>query len=332
MPELRKDPVTGSWVIISAERRKRPQYYQIVVDKDISLPENCPFCPGNESLTPPEILAFRPPSAPVNGPGWDLRVIPNKFPALRIEGELNRSGEGLYDRMNGIGAHEVIIETPDHRLTLADFGTDKIASVFRAIHLRLLDLKNDIRFRYIMVFKNFGATAGATLSHSHTQLIALPVIPIRVQMEIEGARSHFNLKERCIFCDILRQESDSGQRLLLANEHFQVLAPYAPRFPFELALFPREHQSAFEKASEPMLRSLSEILRETLIRIRRALNNPDYNLILHSAPLRNEVEAYYHWHIEFMPVLSRVAGFEWGSGFYINPVPPEESIQALKSI
>jgi UDPglucose--hexose-1-phosphate uridylyltransferase len=332
MPELRKDPVTGTWVIISEERQKRPRYYQIVVDKDISIPENCPFCPGNEAMTPPETFALRPGHSAANGPGWDLRVVPNKYPALRVEGELRKSGEGFYDRISGIGAHEVLIETPRHQHTWFDGDEAAIRRTLLAARSRVLDLKRDLRFKYIMVFKNFGPTAGATLSHSHTQLIALPVVPLRVQEEIEGARAHFDLKERCIFCDIIQYESDSDRRLLMENEHFVVLAPYAPRFSFELAVFPKRHNPAFEAASDPELESLGRILNETLAKAGRLLNRPDYNLIIHNAPCQNNVGDFYHWHVEFMPVLARVAGFEWGTGFYINPISPEESVQSLKAV
>jgi UDPglucose--hexose-1-phosphate uridylyltransferase len=332
MPELRKDPITGTWVIISEERKKRPKYYQIIVDKDLSLPQNCPFCTGNEGMTPPETFALRPDHSRPNEPGWELRVVPNKFPALRIEGELRKSGEGFYDKMNGIGAHEVIIETPQHPRDRVDIDSTQVKNTLLAAKSRILDLKKDTRFKYIMVFKNFGPTAGATLSHSHTQLIALPVVPLRVQEEIEGARTHFQMKERCIFCDIIQYESEADRRLLMENEHFIVLAPYAPRFSFELALYPKRHNPAFESTPDTELESLSSILSETLNKVARLLSRPDYNLIIHNAPCYNNVGDFYHWHIEFMPVLARVAGFEWGTGFYINPISPEESVQSLKSI
>lgn len=332
MPELRKDPITGTWVIISEERKKRPQYYQIVVDKDISSPENCPFCPGNEGMTPPETYALRPDGSAANTPGWQARVVPNKFPALRIEGQLRKSGEGFYDKISGIGAHEVLIETPRHDHTWFAGDWAAIGHTLLAARSRVLDLKKDMRFKYIMVFKNFGPTAGATMSHSHTQLIALPVVPLRVQEEIEGARAHFERKERCIFCDIIQYESDSDRRRLLENEHFIALAPYAPRFSFELAVYPKRHNPAFESTPDAELESLSRLLDEVLGRVGRLLNRPDYNLIIHNAPCQNSVGDYFHWHVEFMPVLARVAGFEWGTGFYINPVSPEESVQALQSV
>ncbi|MCX6556842.1 MAG: DUF4931 domain-containing protein, partial [Candidatus Aminicenantes bacterium] len=303
MPELRKDPITGTWVIISEERKKRPKYYQIVVDKDISKPENCPFCPGNEAMTPPETFALRPDHSRANERGWSLRVVPNKFPALRIEGELRKSGEGFYDKISGIGAHEVIIETPEHPAERIDIDGNQVKNTMLAAKSRILDLKKDTRFKYIMVFKNFGPTAGATLSHSHTQLVALPVVPLRVQEEIDGARAHYEMKERCIFCDIIQYESEADRRLLVENEHFIVMAPYAPRFSFELAVYPKRHNPAFESTPDNELNSLSTILGDILGRVGRLLSRPDYNLIIHNAPCQNSVGDFFHWHIEFMPVL-----------------------------
>ncbi len=332
MPELRKDPITGTWVIISSERKKRPKYYLPPPEQDATSPETCPFCPGNEAMTPPEIAAYRPGGGPANGPGWAWRVFPNKFPALRVEGELSKSAEGFYDKMNGIGAHEVLVETARHGESLVSLEQDELQQVLAAMCNRILDLRRDIRLRYVMVFKNKGAAAGATLAHSHAQLIALPVIPIRVQEELQGAESHFLHKERCLFCDIISYESEVNRRVLWEDEHFIILAPYAPRFPFEFAVYPRKHRHAFENSSPQELTDLAGLLKNFLERIDKSLNQPDYNLILHNSPFNRNAEEYYHWHLEFAPILTRVAGFEWGSGFYINPVPPEEAVQVLKTI
>ncbi len=332
MAELRKDPITGTWVIIAAERKQRPRLYRLVAEEsELARPPSCPFCPGNEGMTPPEITALRAAGSTANAPGWTLRVFPNKFPALRVEGELQRSAEGFYDKMSGIGAHEVIVETPDHDRSLADLGLERIADLLRVFRARIADLRQDVRFRYVMVFKNRGPAAGATIPHSHSQLIALPVVPIRVQEELEGARQHFRLKERCIFCDIIQAERQAGARLLDESDGFLVLAPFAPRFPFELAIYPKPHRPRYETSGDGDLLDLAALLKKTLARVNRALNRPDYNLILHNAPFYKDVDDFFHWHIEFMPVLGRVAGFEWGSGFYINPVSPEESVQALKA-
>jgi UDPglucose--hexose-1-phosphate uridylyltransferase len=329
VPELRKDPVTGRWVIISTERRKRPSDFRL--DRIPAIrDEYCPFCPGHEDLTPPEVLASRSNGAAPNGPGWDLRVVPNKFPALQVEGGLDREGEGMFDRMNGIGAHEVIIETADHEKTLASMSEGEIERVLSAYRARVLDLKQDRRFRYILVFKNHGAAAGATLEHSHSQLIALPIVPDFVREELAGARKYYRVKERCVFCDILRQESEAARRIILENADIVALAPYAPRFPFETWILPRKHGARFEQAPQHEFESLARILKALLLRINRALESPAYNLLVHTSPLAEEATEFYHWHLELMPKLTRVAGFEFGTGFHINPTSPEEAARVLR--
>ena len=253
MPELRKDPVIGRWVIISTERKNKPTDFVSKTGRKDS--EFCPFCEGNESSTPPEVLAFthgqnnRQP----NTPGWKVRVVPNKFPALKIEGERNPTGVGMYDQMNGIGAHEVIIEDPKHDARLAELPLKRVEDVLWAYKYRTEDLKKDKRFRYIMIFKNWGEAAGASLEHSHSQLIATPIVPKRVMEELQCSEEHFKLKERCIFCDIIRQEQRDEVRIISENEGFISIEPFAPRFPFETWILPKRHQSHFENANETEL-------------------------------------------------------------------------------
>jgi UDPglucose--hexose-1-phosphate uridylyltransferase len=330
MPELRKDPVTSRWVIISTERGKRPSDFG--PEPERKKTGFCPFCPGNEDKTPSEVLAYRASGSPANGAGWHVRVVPNKFPALQIEGELNRQGDGMYDKMNGIGAHEVIIETPEHGETLASMSEHRLEDILWAFRDRFLDLKKDLRFRYILIFKNYGEAAGASLDHPHSQLIATPIIPKRVQEELDGAKAYYNYKERCVFCDIVRQELNQGLRLISENEDFVAAAPFAARFPFETWILPKVHDAFFEDAQKHEYVSLSKIIRDVLLRVEKVLTNPPYNLIIHTAPLRETDGRYYHWHIELMPKLTRVAGFEWGSGFYINPTPPEEAAKFLRDV
>lgn len=328
MPELRKDPITGRWVIIAAERGKRPTDF---ARTPVQIKGGfCPFCYGNEDKTPPEILSYRTDGGPSNSPGWMLRVVPNKFPALGIEGNLNRQGEGLFDKMNGIGAHEVIIETPDHNASLATLSEQAVEDVFWAFRDRMLDLKKDKRFRYILIFKNHGEAAGASLEHSHSQLIALPIVPKLVREEIDGSKAHYSFKERCVYCDIIRQELDSGSRVIEENPEFVVLAPYAPRFPFETWVLPKTHDSCFEDAQKREYQNLSRILKSTLTQMDVVLNHAPYNLVIHTSPLTEALNDFYHWHVEIMPKLSKVAGFEWGTGFYINPVLPEEAAHLLR--
>ncbi|MBI4715592.1 MAG: galactose-1-phosphate uridylyltransferase [Nitrospirae bacterium] len=329
MSELRKDPVTGRWVIISSERGRRPSDFQ-------ELPPRrqggfCPFCPGNEKMTPPEILAYREAGTTPNSPGWSLRVVPNKFPALKIEGNLDKTGVGLFDKMNGIGAHEVIIEAPVHETTLSGLPERKMEDILWAYRDRVLDLRKDMRFQYILIFKNEGEAAGASLEHTHSQLIALPIVPRQVVEEIEGSRTYYNYKERCIYCDIVRQEMYSEERTISENEHFIAVAPFAASVPFETWILPKTHNSSFEEAQPWEYASLARILRNILQRMDKILNVPPYNFIIHTAPLRTQqVRDFYHWHIEITPKLIKTAGFEWGSGFYINPTPPEEAAKFLR--
>jgi len=333
MPELRKDPVVGRWVIISTERSRRPGHF--VPEAPNGAAAFSPFTEGREDMTPPEVYAVRPGGGKRDSPGWLVRVVPNKFPALEIEGSLDRRGEGLYDKMNGIGAHEVVIETPDAGLQFADLPPEQIRRVLVAWRERMLDLKKDTRFRYVLVFKNHGAGAGATLEHSHSQIIATPIIPKMVQEELDGARRYFELKERPVFSDIIDQETGEGQgrRVILRTGRYIVLAPFAPRFPFETWILPLARRAAFHTLEDPdEMMELATTLKETLGRLNAALDSPPYNLVLHTAPLAEPDVPYFHWHMEIMPKLTRVAGFEIGSGFYINPTPPEDAAQFLRDV
>lgn len=328
MPELRKDPISGRWVIIAVERGKRPTDF---TSPPVQRKKGgfCPFCPGNEYTTPPEIIAFRPTATPPNTPGWTLRVMSNKFPALQIYGDLNRQGEGIFDKMNGIGAHEVIVETPDHIQSLSTMPLKAVEDVLWAYYFRLTDLKKDIRFKYVLIFKNEGDAAGATLEHSHSQLIALPIIPKYVKEEFDSSKQYFDLKERCIFCDVINQELSDGRRVIYENQGYVALSPFAPRAPFELWILPKKHESFFYPPNKSFS-LLAEALQRVLKQIDRILDNPPYNFMVHTSPFTDEVNDYYHWHLELVPKLTKIAGFEWGSGFYINPTTPEEAAKFLR--
>jgi UDPglucose--hexose-1-phosphate uridylyltransferase len=257
-------------------------------------------------------------------------VVSNKFPALKIEGDLERAGDGVYDKMNGVGAHEVIIESPDHNATLSNLSTAQFEEVLWAYRDRIIDLKKDNRLRYILIFKNHGEAAGASLEHSHSQLIALPIVPKRVAEEIDGSLEYFNYKERCVICDIIRQELMQEVRLVTENEDFVAATPYAPKAPFEVWILPKVHESNFENVQKHHFESLSRLFSEVLKRMDKVLNYPPYNFILHTTPLRDGGMQHYHWHFEIMPKLAKTAGFEWGSGFYINPTPPEDAASFLR--
>ena len=338
--QYRYDVLQKRWVIIASERGRRPQDFGM--PKESSEPAFCPLCAGHEDKTPPEILAIRDHGGRQNGPSWKVRVVPNKFPALRIEGAADREADGIYDRMNGIGAHEVVIETPDHRSPMSVREVDEIALMLRVYRERLADLMRDSRLKYILIFKNSGTAAGATLSHPHSQIIATTVTPLIVALELNACRTHHHLKERCLICDIIKQEIASRDRLVTIDDRFVAFCPYASRFPFEIFIAPRVHHHDFSRTSDHDLKVLAGFLRDILGRFREALEDPPFNYILHSAPNANvhprrahywdTIEFDYHWHLELFPRLTRVAGFEWGSGFYINPTPPEDAAKYLREI
>jgi UDPglucose--hexose-1-phosphate uridylyltransferase len=329
MPEMRKDPVSGNWVIFSPERQKRPQFFS-AVREDVLTREDCPFCEGNEDMTPPELYALREGHGE-NGPGWRLRVVPNKFPALMVEGRVDKRGEGFYDRMNGVGAHEVVIETNEHCARMDKMPVEAIAEAYITFKRRILDLKQDFRFRYIQVFKNHGARAGATISHPHYQVVAMPVVPARLRGKLESAEAHFGAKERCIFCDIIHNEREFHKRVLLENTEYVAFAPYAPRLPFELAIYPRVHGASFERTGDESFYRLASVLKDTIGRLNKTLDAPSYNIVLNNSPFGygDRYNDSFHWHIEIIPVISGTGGFELGTHSYINPVLPEESIRIL---
>lgn len=337
MAELRKDPVTGRWVIISTARGKRPSDF-IPDTKEAGDSANCPFCYGNENKTPPEIFAIRKNHGSPNTQGWSVRVIPNKYPALGIDEPLSKKGQGIYDLMTGFGAHEIVIDTPQHQKTLQDLSTEEIKEILSICQDRVEDLHRDIRFRYVLVFKNEGPQAGATLSHSHSQIIATPVTPKRVKEELQGAETYFRAKERCLFCDMIAQEKDAGTRIVYENDYYISFCPFASRFPFELCLLPKYHQMDFF-GSRAHSYEMADALRMTLKKLAIALNKPQYNYIIHTSPNRFNRRGYwqtiaedFHWHFEIMPRLTKVAGFEWGTGFYINPTPPEDAAKYLREV
>ncbi|SHH33240.1 galactose-1-phosphate uridylyltransferase [Thermosipho atlanticus] len=330
MPEYRKDPVVKRWVIIATERAKRPHDFTVPKDKNKS--GFCPFDYGNEHTTPPEVLAFRPEDTEPNTPGWWVRVVPNKFPAVDPELEIQKYGHGMYDAMTGFGYHEVIIETPDHNSTFALLDDKQATEVVWAYVKRFNAIAKDQRIKYILIFRNHGIMGGASLSHPHSQIIAIPSVPKRVLEELNGAKDYFDYKERCVFCDMISQETIENKRIVEENEAFIAFAPYASRFPFEVWIVPKVHSHNFGSIDENEISEFAKILRNILYRIYKVLDNPPYNFVIHTSPTYEEGKIYYHWHVEIMPRLTRVAGFEWGSGFYINPVPPEDAAKYLKEV
>lgn len=329
MSELRRDPIGGRWVIVDTDHPNKPGDFEY--EPQAFRGGTCPFCYGNEHLTPPEIESIRDPHTGPNTAGWQVRVVPNKFPALQIEGDLNRTGVGIYDMSSGIGAHEVLIETPYHQKDIPDLVNEEVEKFISMYCRRAQDLVKDKRFKYIMIFKNFGAAAGASLEHPHTQIIALPMVPKNAMEEIKGAQHYFEYRERCLFCDIIRQETQEKERIILENKYFLSFCPFVSRFPFEICIIPRKHSSYFSHLSHEEIPHLASILKDTITKLKKVFPNLSYNFIIHTSPINGEGELdYYHWHIEFMPKLTRVAGFEWGSGFYLVSTPPELAAQYLR--
>lgn len=325
MPELRKDPIFNRWIIIAPERANRPMGPGSSPASDTTV---CPFCAGNETMTPPEVLVLRDESDPSRLPNWTVRVVTNKYPALVQEG----SGPEVTDEnaRNGFGAHEVIIESPNHLLDVALLGDRQFEVILQASRKRILDLRADRRFRYILIYKNQGLDAGATLEHIHSQLMALPFVPKNVLEELTASKDYYLSNGRCIFCDLTQKEPQNRERVVTENADFIVVCPFAPRFPYETWILPKQHAPFFERKTQADERALAALLRESLIRMNLSLGNPSFNYVIHSSPLDVEESKYYHWHIEIIPKLIRVGGFEWGSGSYINPIAPEKSAQLLR--
>jgi len=330
MPELRKDPIVERWVVVYTEEPFYPKDFQITPFAWKGT-NNCPFCYGNEHLTPPEIEAISEVWRAPNTPNWKTRVVPNKFPALRIEGDLDKKAIGVYDFLNGIGAHEVIIDNPDHFKGIPELSDLEVEYILKSYRSRSLDLRKDRRFKYLLIFKNVGFEAGASLEHGHSQLIALPMVPKNVKEELKGAKTYYEFRERCIFCDMISFEEENGhERIIIETDNFISFCPFSSRFSFEVWIAPKEHLADFGQISDSLIKDLAKILKETLTRLKKVLGEHPYNYIIHTSPVNTEVPFYYHWHIEIMPKLTKVAGFEWGSGFYLVFTPPELAAKLLK--
>ncbi|MGE5396167.1 MAG: galactose-1-phosphate uridylyltransferase [Chitinophagales bacterium] len=329
MPELRQDPFNQRWVVISTERAKRPQDFKLRPVE--SHPGNCPFCAGNEDKTPPEIWAFRAPGTEPDRPGWWIRTVPNKFPALGIEGTVSETNTGLHRTLNGIGAHEVIIESPGHQIEFYKHSQEQIVEILHMWRQRHLDLRQDQRLKYVLIFKNEGAEAGASLEHSHSQLIATPIIPKAVEEVNLGLKKYHQETNRCLFCDVIQQELNDKLRVVLETNEYLAYCPYASRFPFETWIIPKQHQADYGLIYENDIEDLAYILREVFCRMATVLGAAPYNLLLHSTPVNVDIGISYHWHIEILPRLTKAAGFEYGTDYYINPTPPELAAESIRT-
>ena len=329
MSELRRDPIIGQWVIVHKEDSLGPESYE-KQDQTPRHAATCQFCPGREHQTPPEVDAIRDKGSAANTPNWQVRVVPNKFPALKIEGTLDERTDGLFDMSNGIGAHEVLIETPEHEKNIAEYTQKEVSNVIKQYQSRIIDLTGDKRFKYILVFKNYGESAGTSVEHAHSQIIALPMIPKYVAEKIEGAGVYYDKHQRCVFCDMIKQEYEDQKRILTENDDFIAFCPFVPRYAFEFWIMPKRHDSRFTTIDGNVRESLAMILKETLMRLKICLSDPSYNFYLHNAPVNADDEQAFHWHIEVVPKLTRTTGFEWGTGFYVVRTSPEAAAGYLR--
>lgn len=348
LPEFRYDPLENIWVIVAAERNKRPLPLREKLIKD--SPEECPFCAGHESETPPEIWRLPDEKKGKNSSAWKIRVIPNKYPALKDNLAGRWSEYGLYEFIEGTGAHEVIIETPEHDIFFEELPKVHIEEVLRTYRARIKTLYQDPKIKYALLFKNQGARAGASMTHPHSQLIGMPVLPKGIASKLERSFNYYRKTSRCLICDLIKQEKEEGSRWIFSKKGIAAFVPYAARFPYEIFVVPEKHCHCYTQADDEILGSLSEVLKELLLRLKELLKEAPYNLIMNTAPntrfkLKTWPEKkekkffresshmdydYYHWHLNIFPRLNPIAAFEWSSGFSINSVPPEVSAEALR--
>jgi UDPglucose--hexose-1-phosphate uridylyltransferase len=335
MPELRQSPITKEWVIIATERAKRPEEFGAgeIKENENGAENHCPFCEGNESTTPGEILAFRTYGSKPNTPGWWVRVIPNKYPALVPQGSSTRTKAlDFFNYMDGLGEHEIIIESPNHKLHMATFEQKHVEEIFLAYRERYIALSEDSRFEFITVFKNHGYQAGTSIKHPHSQLIATPITPSHIRHRIEEAMRYFDDNGKCVFCVAIEKEMKFKERIVLETDNFVSFEPFASRSPFETMVIPKKHNPTFGCVTPELSKELAFIMKKTLEKIYKGLNNPDYNFMIISAPCHETSEEYFHWHIMVVPRVAAVAGFELGSGIYINTVIPEKAAKYLREI
>jgi UDPglucose--hexose-1-phosphate uridylyltransferase len=331
MPELRRDPLTHRWVAIATERAKRPHDFTRQPRGKGASGSECPFCAGNEAMTPPEVMAYRPAGTAPDTPGWTVRAVPNLYPAFGPPvGDLNERQQGMYVAMNGLGGHEVIITSPEHAKDIAVLSTEQVALMVRAYVDRYLAHKANPIVQYVHIIMNYGREAGASREHPHSQLFALPLVPSLVETELWGAGVYYEEHRRCVLCDIVRQELAAGERIVLENERFVVLAPYASRAPFEMWVVPKDHQPSFETMDRQDVMAFADALREALGKLYVGLNDPPFNYWIHTSPTQRKAEAMYHWHLEIVPKLAIAAGFELGTEIMINTALPEAAAAFLR--
>lgn len=327
---LRKDPVTQRWIVIHPGRAEVP--VATLTPQTPGLPrEACPFCPGNEAKAGPEIYVEREPGSSSNGPGWWVRVVADKYPFLHIEGGLEKSAEGMYDSMNAIGAHEILVETPEHEQHWGMLEVLQLDRVVRACQQRSLDLRNDLRFRHLIWVKNHGL-ATSLFQHQHSHVVATPFVPRAIDEELKGFSDYSRWRDRCVLCDVVKEEQSVGRRIILKVGGVVAFAPFASRFPYECWIVPTLHAHDFGLTTGGVLRDVARALHETIRRLRRVLDDPPYSLVLHSSPLGEFAREDYHWHLELVPRPLQLLGLEWATGIYINSIPPEVAAERLRAV
>jgi UDPglucose--hexose-1-phosphate uridylyltransferase len=334
-PEFRRDPVCGRWAVVAPERSRRPMTLEGAEPRHRRNGERkpCPFCPGQEHDTPHEVLAYRDAGSVPDGPGWQLRVVPNKFPAVRpdVAGEFCAVEGMVFLTTPGFGRSEVLIECPEHLPDPTKLSDERFAAVFRAYHDRVLALGADQRLAYACVFKNVGAEAGASLGHTHSQIIATPIVPVAIEAELAGGHAFFARTGRCVFCDLASRELRDDERVIAGSENFLAVAAFAPRFAYEFWVLPLDHSARYESLTDNHALELARLMKRVLVALDRVQGEPAYNWCLHTAPLRSAELPHFHWHIEVLPRTARPAGLEWGYGCFITTVAPETAAAEMRA-
>jgi len=335
MSELREDCTTKDWVIMAPERARRPRDNNNkskakLANEPRYWEESCPFCPGNESQTPEEV--FRIP-LPSRDTAWTVRVVPNRFAALSLNGNTARiMDDHLFSKMDGIGVHEVIIETPFHNASIALMPYHQVEEVLAAYQQRYNALKKNKQFKYITIFKNHGWTSGTSLAHPHSQLVATPIPAPYYRRKFDVAFDHYNSLHRCLYCSMLSQEMERKERIIAETRNFIVFHPYASHVPWETWIMPKDHHASFGMSPPRHIAELAMVLKDSLLCLHRGLDNPDFNLMVDTTATEEETIPYYHWHIRIVPRLSNIAGFEMGSGIYISTALPEETATLMRQV
>lgn len=332
MPELRQNPATKEWVIIATERAQRPEELTSRMIKPVTNGQyKCPFCPGHEELTPNEVFAFRSFGTKPDTPGWWIRIIPNKFAALLPQGQTERvKMDDFFVHMDGFGRHEVVIESTDHETSIALMQQKQVEEIFLAYRERYLVLCKEQKHEMIMIFKNHGLGAGTSLHHPHSQIVATPITPSHTRHHLEEAMRFFDDNGKCVYCEIMKKEIKAKERVVVETDNFLCYQPFASRSPFETKVSPKEHASTFGSITPDNAKELAFVMRTILAKLHKSLNNPDYNYVINSAPCHETEVEYFHWFVHIIPRVSSVAGFELGSGIYINTVVPEAAAKFLR--